>query len=367
MLVRVMKLLGMALCLVACGKGSEPKTGETGSAQHAGALSRAEWIAEANKLVTASDWRAQFDRLVTADTWRTLDVAAFTSPEVLQLFGVIKRLYFATAERGTADDLVALAMFTIEAELAFLRGGEAFIATFPTDDPTRAVRVGGLEKVRLGIAIELCSVLYELPRAAKSRDAALARLATTEPYTLLSRDTLQLVLVTLDEKILPGVSAEMRAKVQAVRDTIAAVQKTRPEPSKRTYQPYEAPSYTARTVTTVSTTGGFSVALGPAIGVQPLAYTEGIEHWVHLTVMDGPTFEVRCSEDIDAADTAKQIGALEGATRRADNVFVLKTARREGLIRVETLGEKGCLISVEAEPGRMSPLADAFVASFRAS
>lgn len=331
--------------------------------------SRAEWLKVAQRISTTPGPTdaADLQKLVTTEAWKQLDADTFS--EVLTFAPAVKQLYTALGQRGAIDDVVALSLYTVDVDVASVRAGAAFVAKIPEDDATRPVRERGLAKVKLGAAIEVCGLLH-LATGAKpaTRDAALTRLATPEIYADLSREPLQLILATLDEKLLPTIDTTVRPKYDAIRSSVLAAYRARTEPTTTVYQGSERPEFTPRTVVVVSSTGGFSISLGPVTGVVPLARRDGDEHIISLGTMEGTQFEAKCADDIDVADTANQIAALEGTTQRADKVYVLKRGDRDGLVRVDTIHGRGCVISAEGPRATFpATLAEVFVASLRAS
>ncbi|MFN0252198.1 MAG: hypothetical protein ACKV2T_35305 [Kofleriaceae bacterium] len=372
-----MKVLLLAVLVVACGKSESrappadpPSTpAKNGSAKDGTGMSRTEWVALADRLAAASGPipRAKLDELVAAQTWKNVDAKSFE--EVLSFMPTAKRLYMAIGERGSIDDLVALAVYTLDVDVATIRAGVAVVATFAADDTTRPVRERGLEKLRLGTAIDMCALLHVVSRAtAPVRDTAFTRLAEPAIYRELSRVPLQLILATLDEKILPTVDPAIRTRYQTIREVVAAAHAARTEATETIYQGAEPPSFEPRTVVIVSKTGGFTITMGPVTGGAPLAKRDGDDHVIAMTTIDGTLFEARCSDDLDVKETAAQIAAVEGTTRRADNVYVLKRPKHAGLVRVESVGGKGCLISVEGPQDKFPmALAEMFVSSLRAA
>lgn len=369
-MIDVMKVVLAFVLLAACGKSEKAPPAEQPPAAATSGWTRKEWLAVADRMAAPAAVPpdpAELHKLVTTRAWMELDASSFA--EFVEFASSIKKLSMVIGTRGSIDDLVALSLYTIDVNAAGVRAGVAFLATIPEADPTRPVRERGLEKLHLGSAIELCALLHVAGGAkAAVRDAALARLAEPGTYANLSRAPLQLILATLDEKILPSVDAALRAKYQGIRAAVAAAHSARTEPTTIVFQGTDGPAFAARTVVVVSTTGGFSISLGPVIGVVPLARRDADEHIISLQTLEGTLFEAKCSDDIDVTDTAAKIAALEGTTQRADKVYVLKRGDRDGLVRIDTIGGRGCVISAEG-PRETFPaaLAETFVASLRAT
>lgn len=366
-----MKVVLAFVLITACGKSEKAPPAKDPPAPATSGWTRKEWLAAADRMTatpgTIPRDATELHKLVTTRAWMELDASSFA--EFVEFASSIKKLSMEIGKRGSVDDLVALSLYTVDVNAAGVRAGVAFLATIPEADPTRSVRERGLEKLHLGSAIELCALLHVVGGAkAAVRDAALARLAEPGTYANLSRAPLQLILATLDEKILPSVDAALRAKYQGIRAAVAAAHSARTEPTTIVFQGTDGPAFAPRTVVVVSTTGGFSISLGPVIGVVPIARRDADEHIISLQTLEGTLFEAKCSDDIDVTDTATQISAIEGTTQRADKVYVLKRKDRDGLVRIDTISGRGCVISAEG-PREAFPaaLAETFVASLRAT
>ena len=374
---------------VACGRGAAPApTEDTAIARPVAApWTRAEWLAAVDALVADpatmprlddAAGRARFTQLLRPEPWsgRDADTFAQHGDELVAFFPAFKRLTLQFAARGTVDEVLAVTMFGLDAFDAIITSGEAFLARMPPTDPTLATRRGGLDKMRLGVAIDVCGALYTAQDASSERRTnALTALAQPARYAGLSRDGLQLILATLDEQLLPPLRPELRTAYQAIRATVAQVLDTHPAPTghRTTYQGIAPGTPPGQPVTTVvSRTGGFSVRTGPAALAKRVDVTRADgatlgSHWIEL--QDGAfRFEAVCFDGTTEATLVA--GAPPSSTRSARPSSlpgawsVERIGGTELRGRIVTVGERGCIAGVSGPAaGFPGDRADAFLAS----
>ncbi len=334
--------------------------------------SRTAWFAAVDAYV-ASPGRAQLTALLDSDVWRSLPRDAFAKDpgEVVRFFPATKMLIDTVRARGTVDDVLRVALFNLDAYQAILLAADDFIAALPADDPTRSVRVRGTDKMRLGAAIELAGTLYVTLDPSLRRDEVLARLASPATYATFSREGLQLLVATLDERVLPMVEASRRAAYVAVRDTIAKEHARRPEPSsdvRTTYQGVDGTTLGPARI--VSTTGKFSVELTPGALAKRVELAPGIvQHWIEL--QDGEArFEAACFDGVSDASVVAQLrgtGAIPTDMGEPGTWLALDRDGRASRIRVLPIAGRACFAALEGPAASFSfDRADAFLRSLRA-
>jgi hypothetical protein len=345
---------------------------------------RADWLAAvdgvlANPATLPRLGDPQFDRLVNTDAWLHIDGNAFaTSPEeLLRFFPAFKKLTMAFVTRHAASELVALGLYALDVYRAFITAGSDFIDHLAPDDATRPTRRGGIEKVRLGAALEVCALLFLAPTAdAPRRDAAIARLTDARSYAFHSQEGLQLIAATLDETVLPTIQATLRTPYQRIRDVVVREHDGRApsaRPIRTTYQGLAGSVFSTTPVAIVSRTGGFSVELSPAALAKRVEITQpdgsnSVQHWIEL--QDGGTvFESVCLDGTPESAITATFTGKSGVTRlptQPGTWLAVSANGRETRMRITTIRGRGCLASVEAAAGQFpSARADAFLASLK--
>jgi hypothetical protein len=373
--------VGLAM---ACGGTSDRDHEVAKNPSAAVPWTRREWLAAvdgflANPATIPRLGDPRFDKLVTTEAWLHVDRTAFTTDadETLRFFPTFKKLTLALAARNAVSELVALGLYGLDVYRAFVAAGSDFTDHLAADDPTRAARQAGIDKIRLGAAIEVCALLYLATTADDTRrEAAIAKLADARSYAFHSQDGLQLIVATLDEKLLPGIRANLRAPYQRIRAVVAHEHDGRPATTpaiRTTYQGLAGMDASAHPITIVSTTGGFSVELSPAALVKRVVITQPdgstiVQHWIEL--QDGEiTFESLCLDGTSESALTATLTSQSGVTRLATQpgTWLALTANgRLTRVRITTIGSRGCLASVEAPAGQFpSTRADAFLASLR--
>ena len=332
---------------------------------------RAAWLVAVDAYI-ASPSRPQLMALLDSDVWRTLPRDAFAKQpdEVARFFPALKKL-MAGAALGTVDDVLRAGMFGLDAYQAILLAADDFLAKLPADDPTRRVRAGGVDKMRLGAALDVAGMLYVTLDPSPRRDEGLARLADPATYATFSRDGLQLLLATLDERVIPMSETSRRTAYVAVRDTIAAEHARRPEPSsniRTTYQGVGAAKPGRARI--VSTTGKFSVELNPAALVKRVEIAPGVvQHWIELQEGDA-RFEAACMDGVTDVSIVSQLrgaGAIPTDMGEPGTWLALDRDGRATRIRVLPIAGRACLASLEGPAASYSfDRADAFLRSLRA-
>ncbi len=322
----------------------------------------------------------EFEKLVTTEAWLQFHRTDFAhADEMVRFFPMFKQLMMALASRGAVDELVVLGLYGLDVQRAMIAAGEDFIEHLPIADKTRAARRGGLDKVRLGAAIAVCSLLYLAMSASdERRSAVIAALRSSRSYAFHSREGLQLIMATLDERLLPRIGTDLKQAYQGIREVVGRAHAQNPASTssiRTTYQGLGPPDLLG-TVTrrVVSTTGGFSVDLGPAALAKRVEIVgpdgaRTVQHWIEL--YDGETkFEAACFDDTSESDLAARLQNTDGLSRRASSKsgtwFTVSTNGRSGRIRLATIAGRGCVASAEG-PAATFPAerAEAFLASIR--
>ena len=381
-------VLVVSVLLVGCERGAASQRGRHDVVEAPSVATRAAWFVEVEALAASSGgpsepaWRARLARIVSTTAWKTLPADAFAkaADEIVRFFGAYKQLMVTVGTRGTADDVVDVGMLGIDAYGAILTSAGTFLDALPVDAPTRSVRAAGLEKMRLGAAVEVAGLLYVILDALPPRrDAVLARLRSPATSAMLSREGLQLVLATLDERLLPRADAAMRAGYAAVREAVASAYAQRPAAPSTTRTTYQGmgPQVATLPLSTrvVSTTGGFSVELGPAalakrVEIGPAGGPSQVQHWIEL--QDGDTkLEAACLDGTTDATLGQQLvrgaGAVPHDMGEPGMWLAIDRDGRASRIRVLALGGRGCFASIEGPAATYSmDRADAFLRSLRA-
>lgn len=350
------------------------------------AWTRAQWLAAVDGMLAPpvtlprlddAEGHARFMQLVRPEPWsaRGAEVFAEHGDELVAFFPAFKRVLLAYGTQGSADEVLVLSMFGVDAFAAIIAAAEAHLARMPADEPTRATRLGGLDKMRLGAAIELCGVLYTATDGSPARrDAALAALAEPARYASHSREGLQLIQATLDEQLLPEIRAELRTAYQAIRATVVRAQADRPAPTTGRRTTYQGIGKFAQRPATrlVSRTGGFSVEIGPAAIAKrvDISRADGATLTSHaIELQDGAVrFDVVC---FDGASEASLVALTRPSPTQRANPSALpgswsvdRTDANEHRSRIVSLGDRGCIAEV-AGPAAGFPgdRADAFLGS----
>lgn len=385
----VPRLICLLCALVACGRaGTDGDRAATPVASTAAPWTRAEWLTAADAFVAdvgRARWlrslppeaRAQLERLVTTAAWREVDRTLFErdGEDMTRFYVAFKKLVSALQSKAAVDELVVLGLYGLDVQRAFITAGVDFVDSLPASETQ--VRRGGLEKMRLGAAIEVCSLLYLLVDAGEARRAAtFTTLTAPERYAFLSREGLQLIIATLDEKLLPHVRPGLRASYQAIRDVVARAHAGRAPTAGATRTTYQgigpAKLSLGQPHAVVSTTGGFSVELGVGAMAKRVEISDPdgstrIQHWIEL--QDGEAkFEAVCFDGFTDAMLVAQLQGAYDADPRADarpgTWFTLETDGNEAHLRILTVGKRGCVASVQAPRGRLARArVDAFLMS----
>jgi hypothetical protein len=316
----------------------------------------------------------RFEQLVTTEAWRTLDRSVMSEgSEALRFFPAFKQLTIVLARRNAFDEMLVLGLYGNDVYGVFVVAGDDMVAHLPADDPTLPNRRGGIEKIRLGAAIDVCGMLYvALDATAERRRAALAALARPDTYGFHSRQGLQLITATLDDRLLPNIRAELRPEYQAIRDVVATLHDARPaDGAGVTYQGMGPPGLDVTKLgRVVSTTGGFSVDAGPAALAKRVELQQGgsvmYQHWIEA--MDGPIkLEAAC---LDTVDPANLVAVLQGSGAAVEPSSLPGTwlgATQNGTrtrIRVLAIHGRACVASVEAPTDQFPDArAEAFLTS----
>ena len=260
------------------------------------------------------------------------------------------------------NDVIALGLYTLDVYRALFVAGGDFIAQLPPED--RAKRVGGLDKMRFAMAIEVCAMLQMGTDASEdTRRKMIAKLSEPARYSEHTTEGLQLILATIDEHLTD-------ARYQAIRDVIAREYAPRPH-SHTTYQGIPRPTQTA-TRRLVSRTGGFSVEIGQGalakrVEVAQADRTTAVQHWI--TLLDGQTtFDAACFDGTTESDLAARLADLADVhpTPEEPGRFAMQANGRDGRFRILTIGARGCVVSVEGPSvGFPSARVDAFVRSIK--
>ncbi len=384
----------LLLLVVACGGGASGVRPDGAAAPAVVASSpawtRAEWLTAAGgfaanpaTMPSLADPRSRplFEKLVSTEAWLALDQADFQrdAEELLGFFPAVKKLMVVLMAKGAADDLTALAIYELDVHRAITRAALRFVDDLPADDPTLPVRRAGLDQVRLAAAIEVCGLLYLATNADEAqRTRAIATLTTPQTYELHSADGLQLVLATLDERLLPRLAPRLGASYRRVREVVARAHAKAevPSPTRTIYQGMGPPSRDlTKLATVVSTSGRFSVELSPAALAKRIEtkLNDGstmVQHWIEF--QDGDArFEAACLDGAAESTVVESIENMAGVTRRPSphpgHWFTVKNDAREGWMRLLAIPNRSCIVSVEAPGGRVPEArAEAFLLSFKA-
>lgn len=383
--------------LFACGR---PGTGAPGTsapaavgkqppAPAAAEWTREEWLQVAEAIIAApatmprltdATGRARFEKLVTTKAWLKFEPTSFqhNSEEFLRFFPASKKLMMILTHQASKDELVVLALYTFDVGMAFVAAAMDFIAGLPPTDESRQARLDGLATTQRGGAITLCGLLYSAMDASESyRATTLAKLTNPARYAYLSREALQLIVATLDERLLPSIRPALLKPYQEVRAVVALEYDKRakePSPRRTTYQGLGPAN--SKTTTLISTTGHFSVSLGPA-GLAKRVELESpdgavrVQHWIEL--QDGETkFEAVCADGVPASDLVATFQSMDGAAPRTSKQpgawLTVNNSGREAHLRILSIGGRGCMASVEGPSGQVpAARAESFLLSLQAA
>ncbi len=369
---------------------SAPTTVATQPPKEASAAwTRQEWLQAAEAILAAPATmprlgdpatRAQFEKLVTTEAWLKVDWTLLqqNSEEILRFFPVSKKLMMLLMSQAAVDELIAMQLYAFDVEMAFVAAGMDFIARLPATDESRQARLGGLEISQRGGAIMICGLLYSAMGVSEAQRAlVVTKLRKPSTYSSLSREALQLVLATLDEKLLPSIRPALSKSYQEIRDVVAleyGKREQQPSPRRTTYQGMGVAG--SRPTTIVSTTGHFSVSLGPA-GLAKRVELDSpdgairVQHWIEL--QDGETkFEAVCADGVPASELVATFQNMEGAAVQASKQpgtwLTIDNNGREAHMRILSIGGRGCLASVEGPRGQVAAaLAESFLLSLQAA
>lgn len=381
--------------MIACGRPGTSAPGTSapaaaGKQQPASAeWTREEWLQAAEAIIAApatmprlSDaaGRARFEKLVTTKAWLKFEPTIFqqNGEESLRFFPAAKKLMMLLSHQASEDELVLMALYTFDVEMAFVAATMDFIAGLPPTDESRPARLDGLATTQRGGAITLCGILYSAVDASEGyRAATLAKLTNPARYTYLSREALQLIMATLDEKLLPSIRPALLKPYQEVRAVVALEYDKRaqePSPGRTTYQGIGPAN--SRTTALVSTTGHFSVSIGPAGLAKRVEFESPdgavrVQHWIEL--QEGEMkFESVCADGVQAPDLVATFQSMDGAavqpSKHPGTWLTVNHSGREAHLRIMTIGGRGCLASVEGPSGQVpAARAEAFLLSLQAA
>jgi hypothetical protein len=351
---------------------------------------RAEWlravsgyVADPATMPRLATSRAAFEQIVTTRAWLELDGPTFEREglELLGFFPAIKRLTAALLSNGgTVDEVAAVGLYALDVYGAMVRAGVDFVDGLPAADPTRETRLSGLDELRLGAAIHLCGLFSVLLGASERyRTPAFDKFVQPASYAIYSREALQLILATLDEKIAPRVPAALRPTYERIRAVVASQHDAReatPSASRVTYEGLESAGLTPRPPfqPVVSTTGGFSVEIGPVALIKRVdtRRPDGrvvSQHWIEAKHGE-VDFQAMCLDDRSEADLIESFARVPGSVAERPQLpgtwFRIEAPQREGRIRITTVGQRGCLASVEGPRGQVpTALVEPFLLSLR--
>ncbi len=318
--------------------------------------------------------RALFDRFVTAGVWHGAQFQR-DGDRMVAAFPVLKQVQVALVLAAAADELPRLLRCSIELSEVFLAAGEAFLAALPPEDPSRANRLGGLDRMRLGLAMTVIELLYAARAAgAGVRDAAIAFVEAPARLARLSDTGLQLVVATIDEHLSPADEA-----LQRLRAALVAEQGRRPvsDGPKVTYQGIPPPPpLLTRSMPQRSPTGGFVVDAPPWLLVKRVdgARVDGAPdsaHWVEGRI-GGVVMESMCSDAVTADELDARVSGLASARPlRADESgrwYTLDDGAHRGRMRITTIAGRGCVASIEGPAAELpAALLESFPRSLRAA
>ena len=382
-------LLASLLLLAACGAPSaRPAT--TKANQGAPALSRAEWLAavagyaaDPSTLPRRSDseGRARFDALLNLDVWASVGATDFVeaAPDIAAFQQGLRQLAMSAVSAQAHDEFMRIGLFMHESHPPLFAAMATHLATLSPED--QAKRRGGIDKMQVGAAEVVCGVLHDLAAGVGDSDTRMMiaqDLAEASSYRHMGREALQLVLATIDERILPSnpAATPMLAPVRSVIATEFAARPPAPGPVRTIYEAFGAPTFeTSPTLVAVSHTGEFSVAMGALALIARVATTQAdgrvtVMHRIAYEI-GGTTFSAICMNGVTAQQWLTAFGQQPGACTVMSTLpgawLTIATAELFGAFRFLDVGSRGCLASVEGPPGAVPPgTIDAFLGSLRA-
>ncbi|MCP4445051.1 MAG: hypothetical protein GY811_06860 [Myxococcales bacterium] len=352
---------------------------------------RAEWLRAADGFLAKPETmprlnnpasRPLFEKLITTDAWLNHDWRIFEgdgAADLMRFFPTIKKLTMTFMSLNAIDEIVALSLNNLDVYRAFIHSGTDFIARLPAGDATKSNRQAGLDKVRLGAAIGVCGLLYLVIDASDEfQAAAFDRLAQPSSYSFHSREGLQLILATLDGLIKSG-SSGLRTRYKSARSVIAAEYGKRGESASSRRVTYQGLGRAAldlsKLETVVSTTGKFSVELGPGglasrVELDQPDGSTSVQHRIELQHGDS-RFEAVCldgqTEEALAAQFM-QMGLVAEESEQAGRWLVLNNPDKHVRMRVLSIAGRGCVASVEGPAGQVPPARiESFLVSLRAA
>ena len=297
-----------------------------------------------------------FQKLVSTNAWLKIDRTIFETniEEVFRFFPAIKKMTLILVPKTAMDEMLVLGLYTHDVYRALIAASTDYVSHLPANDGSRPARLAGIDDMRLGAAIGICGILFvSLDASDESRSAMVATLTDPASYSFHSREGLQMIAATLDERLLPSLKPALEKPYQTIREVLAQEYDKRSEPLspiRTTYQGLGPPTQDPTKITTiVSTTGGFSVALGPAgiakrVEIKQPDKVTSVQHWIEL--QDGETkFEAICLDGKLESELVSNFQGLDGVSAResehSGRWFTLKTKDREGGIRILTIAGKG--------------------------
>jgi len=367
------------------GDGNASRTTETPS------WTRAEWLRAAAGFVAQpatmprlnnAASRPLFHKLVTTKAWLNHDWRIFkrNGAEFTLFFPALKKLTMTFMALNAVDELIGLGLYSMDVYKAFIRSGVGFIARLPAGDPTSKTRKSGLDKVRFGAAIGACGLLYlVIDGSEKYRTSVFDTLSRPAWYSFHSREGLQLMLATLDERLIKSGPIGLRPRYAKVRAVIAAEygkRKRPPSPVRVTYQGLGPPGLKLWKLTTVvSTTGKFSVRIGPGGVAKQMVITHpnghtSVQH--RITLQSGKSvLEALCADGRTHESIAAQllsIGLVPEKSQHSGRWLRMNRGGTSVRMRVLSIGGRGCVASVEGPTGHVpAATVESFLKSLRAA
>ena len=376
----------VAVLALACGSGKRSPTDQP-PAPVTAPWTRAEWlttvegfIAHPETMPRLSDpaTRAVFQRLASTPSWKTFE-GAMVERDVVEFerfATVAKQVHRILAAKVAMDELVLFQLYVNEVTLASIKAGAAFLDGLPAAD--RPVRQRGLERMQYGAALGVCGLMYfALDASDPYRAMVITTLTQPASYAQHSREGLQLILATLDQRLLPSVRPALQQPYREVRAVVAAAYDQRAAPRSRTRTTYEGvgpPDLDlARAMTVVSITGGFSVAASPGgvakrVEIDQADGTTLVQHWIESR--DGEaTFEAICMDGLPEAQIVAGFAKRGFVAQASPHPGAWLTANIDGVearMRVVTIGDRGCAASVEGPVGQVTAArAEAYLLSLQ--
>ncbi len=342
------------------------------------AAGRAAWLREVATYVAAPpsiprlsdpEGARHFEALVSEPAWLSYDPDNLIADvgDALAFFPASKKLSRALHHLNAADEGVLLILYMDRVNAAMRAAGAAIVRQEERTGVPQDGRLAGLERMRVGAAMELCGLLNAIPAAsAPIAERALARLADAATYADHSTASLQLLLATIDGPA----GAAMRGRLGPVREVIAAAhaRAAAASPAAIEYEPLPLPR-SLEPQPVVSRGGGFEITVGPGALLWRATRPRGPAY--HLEWRDDALLvEVSCQEGATAADFESAFTAMGATPRPGGDAGRLRATRGgdELSIRILSIANRGCVAAAQAPAGTV-PAArrDAVVDTLRAA